>query len=150
MTPEFLTTMNELSSNSVSGNEPSTSPSSRPLTGKGSGKKVFQPGVSGNPAGRPRGSKNQITLLKLSLEQALREQAAPKMGEVLEKAFEMALKGHPGMIKLLLELHVSKTSENAEHKSADDKITININGMDNKEKVISQTKPAIEGELDNG
>ena len=150
MTPEFLTTMNELSSNSVSENEPSTSPSKRPLTGKGSGKKVFQPGVSGNPAGRPRGSKNQITLLKLSLEQALREQAAPKMGEVLEKAFEMALKGHPGMIKLLLELHVSKTSENAEHKSADDKITININGMDNKEKVISQTKPAIEGELDNG
>ena len=149
MTPEFLTTMNELSSNSVSESEPSTSPL-KPLTGKGSGKKVFQPGVSGNPAGRPRGSKNQITLLKLSLEQALREQAAPKMGEVLEKAFEMALKGHPGMIKLLLELHVSKTSENAEHKSADDKITININGMDNKEKVISTSKPAIEGELDNG
>lgn len=41
------------------------------------------------------------------------------------------------MIKLLLELHVSKTTENDDHKSADDKITININQIKPPEVIIS-------------
>lgn len=139
-TPPFLTTMNELPSNSVSESGSSTN---RPVS-------RFQPGQVANPLGRPKGSKNRITLLKLELEQALREQAAPRMDAVLDKAFAMALKGHPGMIKLLLELHISKTSDKDDTKSADDKITININQMP-REKTVISTSPletgAIEGEF---
>lgn len=86
---------------------------------------TFPKGVSGNPAGRPKGSKNAITLLKQSLELQLREQAAPDIGAVLDKAVEMALDGHPGMIKMLVELHMSK-STNDEAK-ASEKVAIQIN-----------------------
>lgn len=85
----------------------------------------FPKGVSGNPLGRPKGSKNEITLLKQSLELMLREQAAPNIPAVLDKAVEMALDGHPGMIKMLVELHMSK-STNDEAKGGD-KVAIQIN-----------------------
>jgi len=140
-TAAFLTTMNELSSNSVPESGTSTDLPASPVH-------RFQPGQVANPLGRPKGSKNRITLLKLELEQALREQAAPRMQEVLDKAFTMALKGHPGMIKLLLELHISKTSDKDDTKSADDKITININQMPREKTVISKgNETPIEGEF---
>lgn len=67
------------------------------------------------------------------------------MSEVLDKAIDMALKGHPGMIKLLLELHMSKSGD-TDDKQADDKITININQMPDSKLV----QPVIiEGEKDS-
>ena len=137
-TPAFLTTMNALSSNNASESGTSTKP---PVH-------RFLPGQVANPAGRPKGSKNRITLLKLELEQALREQAAPRMDAVLEKAFAMALEGHPGMIKLLLELHISKTSDKDDTKSADDKITININQMPRVETKVSIPDAPLEGSFE--
>lgn len=86
----------------------------------------FPKGVSGNPAGRPKGRKNEITLLKQELEHALRTRAAPELGAVLDKAIELALEGHPGMIKLLLELHMSKGSADDKVKGAD-RVAIQIN-----------------------
>lgn len=86
---------------------------------------TFPKGVSGNPEGRPKGSKNQITLLKQSLELQLREQAAPDLGKVLEKAIELALEGNPAMIKLLLELHMSKNT--SDDPKAAEKVAIQIN-----------------------
>ena len=86
----------------------------------------FPKGVSGNPAGRPKGRKNEITLLKQELEHSLRTRAAPDVGKVLDKAVELALEGHPGMIKLLLELHMSKGSSDDQAKAAD-RVAIQIN-----------------------
>lgn len=88
----------------------------------------FPKGVSGNPAGRPKGSKNKITLLRESLELQLREQAAPDMAGVLHKATELALDGNPGMIKLLLELHMSKSAP--EGGTGKEKVAITINRPD--------------------
>lgn len=68
----------------------------------------FKEGASGNPTGRPKGSKNKITLLRQSLELQLREAARDRMPEVLDKAFELAIAGNTTMIKLLLELHMAK------------------------------------------
>ena len=85
----------------------------------------FPQGVSGNPAGRPKGSKNKITLLKQSLELQLREQAAHDIGDVLRKATELALEGHPGMIKMLVELHMSKTAN--DDAKGSEKVAIQIN-----------------------
>lgn len=85
----------------------------------------FLPGKSGNPAGRPKGSKNQITILKQSLELMLREQAAPDMAGVLDKAIELAKEGNVAMIKLLLEMHMSKGV--SDDKEAKEKLAIQIN-----------------------
>lgn len=85
----------------------------------------FPEGKSGNPAGRPKGSKNRITILKESLELQLREASASRMPEVLDRAFEMALEGDRAMIKLLVELHMSKGI--AQEKNApQEKVEINI------------------------
>lgn len=96
---------------------------------------TFPKGTSGNPAGRPKGTKNKITLLRQSLELQLREQAAPDIGAVMEKAIEMATEGHPGMIKLLLELHMAKQAPEAE--KASEKVEINIKAP--KTEVIPTT-----------
>lgn len=94
----------------------------------------FKPGVSGNPAGRPKGSKNQITLLKESLELALREKSESRMAGVLDKALELALQGDTSMIKLLLELHMSKGTTQDTGKGVE-KVSININGPTKAETV---------------
>jgi len=131
--PVSSTETNETSVTSQSENTPSTTPQKRVRrnsSGRVLPEHLFKPGQSGNIAGRPKGSKNKITLLQLTLEQGLREEASEHMSDVLTKAIEMAKKGHPGMIKLLLELHMSKPQRDDNEKGADDKITININQMD--------------------
>ena len=85
----------------------------------------FVAGVSGNPTGRPKGSRNKITLLKESLELMLRERAAPDLPAVLDKAVELAVSGDRAMIKLLLELHMAKGT--ADKENAVEKVEININ-----------------------
>ena len=84
----------------------------------------FPEGKSGNPTGRPKGSKNKITLLKQMLEVQLREAAQDRMPEVLNKAMEMALLGDRSMLKLLIELHMSKGY--ASEEKASEKVEINI------------------------
>src|SRR5262245_50591901 len=69
---------------------------------------LWQPGQSGNPLGRPKGSKGRITAQKLKIEEALRDQLNMVMPEVLTKAIEMALEGDRAMIKLLVEMTMSK------------------------------------------
>jgi hypothetical protein len=57
---------------------------------------VFKKGQSGNPAGRKRGSRNTATV---TLEDLLKGQ-----GEALvQKAVDLALAGHPAILKLCLE-----------------------------------------------
>lgn len=105
----------------------------------------FKKGVSGNPAGRPKGSKNAITLLKQSLELQLRDQAAPDMGAVMEKAIELAIDGHPGMIKMLLELHMSKGTNDETSRSEKVAIQINSTGPAQVKVVdIIEVKPTEE------
>lgn len=51
----------------------------------------FQKGQSGNPAGRPKGSKNAISIIKLQLEGELRARMRPHMHGVLEEIIRQAL-----------------------------------------------------------
>jgi len=119
-------------------------PSVENLPEKGDTK--FKKGVSGNPAGRPKGSKNAITLLKHSLELQLRGQAAPDMGAVMDKAVELALEGNPNMIKMLLEMHVSKGTTDEAQGSERVAIQINSAPMHAVEVVdiTSETTPTKE------
>lgn len=89
----------------------------------------FRPGQSGNPNGRPKGAKNAITLLKQSLELQLREQAKPQIGKVLKKAIDLALAGDRMMIKLLLELHMSKTAHQEDEKGGKSQVAVVIQNL---------------------
>lgn len=100
---------------------------------------TFVPGKSGNPAGRPVGAKNKITLLRHGLELELREFAAPKMRAVLEKAFELALDGDRTMIKLLVEQHMAKAPAEDSGTVAE-RPQINITGVSKVE--VSAPSPA--------
>lgn len=104
----------------------------------------FPKGKSGNPHGRPKGSKNAITLLKQSLELQMREVAAPNMSSILEKAIELALEGDKSMIKLLLELHMSKG--HSEDSKAAEKVSINIGTAANERPIIDVTPSKSEDE----
>ena len=84
----------------------------------------FVKGISGNPDGRPKGSKNQMTLLRQSLEFSLREQSKDVLPEILQAAMDLALAGDRSMIKLLLELHMTKSV--SDEREATDKVSITI------------------------
>jgi Family of unknown function (DUF5681) len=80
---------------------------------------LWKPGVSGNPAGRPKGSKNAISLIKLQVEGELRAQMKPDMQAVISEMMRQALpatlpdgKIRPGdrdMLKTLAKMWVSGT-----------------------------------------
>lgn len=106
---------------------------------------TFKKGTSGNPMGRPKGSRNQITLLRESLELALREEAHDHMSDVLKMAIALALEGDRQMIKLLLDLHMSKSAPEGGAKQ--DRAVINIFGpKDAETKDIIDVTPKTESE----
>ena len=98
----------------------------------------FVAGISGNPLGRPKGSKNKITLLKLAAEEGWRERNSAKINEVLDQICEDALAGDKGARKMIFEAIVSKGGTQ-EEKSASNKQTINVHRMS-----VTQTKPTGE------
>lgn len=95
----------------------------------------FQKGVSGNPAGRPKGSKNKITLMKLALEGDLRVQLGKSAREILEIAIKKALEGDAQMIKLLVDKMIP-TSKASEDEPTKEKIQINIGRLQDERPVI--------------
>src|SRR5688572_22434082 len=63
----------------------------------------FPAGVSGNPAGRTKGTKNEMTLAQLLLENELREALTKKGPKLMHKAIRMALKGDDKIMRVLLD-----------------------------------------------
>lgn len=89
----------------------------------------FVKGQSGNPLGRPKGSKNKITMMKLALEGDLRAQIRPHMAEILEIAVNMAKKGDTSMIKLLLDKTLPTTKASDDEAPAKEKVQIFIDRL---------------------
>ena len=75
-----------------------------PKTGK------FLKGVSGNPLGRPIGSKNKVNILKISMEEAFREDHFDKIQKILASVVEDALEGDKSARKLIWDACVSKAN----------------------------------------
>lgn len=88
----------------------------------------FIKGVSGNPKGRPRGSKNRITLLKLEGEEAFRSRNADKLQTVLDQILEAALEGDRSARKMVWDALMSK-AQVAEDKTAGNKQQITVHRM---------------------
>lgn len=110
------------------------------------GNYLFEPGKSGNPAGRPKGAKNKITLLKQSLEIQLRGLAAPRMAEVLNKAIDLAIAGDRLMLKVLLELHMSKSQHEDSLDGDKSKVTLVVQNLTGSPREL-KANPPIEGEV---
>lgn len=105
----------------------------------------FVKGVSGNPNGRPKGSRNKITLMKLMAEEAVRENNAEKMLEVANIVIEQAIKGDKDSQKLVWAAIMSKSNLDAE-KTAGDKVTITIGRVESAPKTTKTTTKEVEND----
>lgn len=72
----------------------------------------FISGASGNPRGRPKGTKNEITELKQEVELAVRQHAdLKKIKKVLEKVFNKAANGNMAAAKLVFDYFLSRVND---------------------------------------
>jgi hypothetical protein len=79
-------------------------------SGNGSAATRFKPGQSGNPKGRPKGSKNLATLAAEALDEQIqildkgRERSMTKREFMVQSIVSHAMKGSPKHVKTLLEI----------------------------------------------
>ncbi len=89
------------------------------------------PHLSRMGMGRPKGSKNKISLLKMVAEQAVLENNFEKMQGVCNKIIDNALKGDKASQKLVWNSMMSNGF--IESKAASDRVEITINTIPIKE-----------------
>jgi hypothetical protein len=72
----------------------------------------FLEGVSGNPAGRPPGTRNKLVSAKRKLEIAVREgMSADKLKRIIDKMAALALDGDTKAARLILDKFISSATD---------------------------------------
>lgn len=99
---------------------------------------LFQKGRSGNPAGRPKGTKNRVTLMKVALELDLRTRLKHDAQEILDKAIDMAKNGDQAMIKLLIDKMIP-TSKAIDDEPTKERVQVVISQLPSRDVVINGT-----------
>lgn len=101
----------------------------------------FMKGHSGNPMGRPVGSKNRHTELREAIELELLEMLQTQSVSILDVAMKRALEGNDAMLKLLLDKVLgSRRSEDQERSKSTPQININISKTDSGDTFIEGEK----------
>lgn len=95
---------------------------------------TFPKGVSGNPKGRPIGSKNKVNVLKVLQEETFREANATKIAQVLNDVVRQALDGAQWAQKIIWEASISKANISEEKATADNAPQITIRHMEVKKE----------------
>lgn len=86
--------------------------------GKEDKRPLYKPGQSGNPKGRPKGSKNRSTVIKAAIEGAMLDRLEEDAVAILEKTIDMAKKGDRTCIKILMDrLLPARRAEDSNDKS---------------------------------
>lgn len=88
----------------------------------------FIKGVSGNPKGRPQGSKNKVTVLKLQAEEAFRDRNTDAIDAVLDLILHAALEGDKAARKMVWDACMSRANV-SEDKAAGGKQQITVHRM---------------------
>jgi hypothetical protein len=110
---------------------------------------TFPTGVSGNPLGRPKGKKNQLTELKQDLEIAVRKSLpVSRITKIVEKVAEMAEAGNLRAAKLILDKVISnaKDVDDTDNKGVGG-ITIRIENATFAAKREQTQTPALDAEF---
>ncbi len=90
----------------------------------------FLKGKSGNPAGRPKGKKNEITELKQDLEIALRTHISQdQVKKIIDAMVLEALAGGVGAAKLILDKVLSNARDSDDASDNSGGITIRIENL---------------------
>lgn len=88
---------------------------------------TWLPGQSGNPNGRPKGKKNELTELKQDLEIAVRKSVPQeKVVAIVARMCEMAMEGDVKAAKLILDKFVSNAKDSEDVDAGQGGITIRI------------------------
>lgn len=103
----------------------------------------FVEGYSGNNKGRPKGSKNRITVLKMAAEEAWRERNSNRLDLVLDMILDQALDGDKASQKMIFDTIISKANVQ-EDKAAGHKQTINVHRMEVVKGDSANSKPKEE------
>lgn len=90
-----------------------------------------------NKGGRPKGSRNQITLLKIAMEQSSRERNAAKIQRVIDDIIDAALDGDRDCRKLVWQSVMSKSgAEQQQNVGALPEIVIRTEGSAPKARIV--------------
>lgn len=108
--------------------------------------KRWKKGQSGNPAGRPKGTKNKITLMRLALEGELRTQLSGEMASIVAKGIEMAKEGNEAMIKLFVDKTLPSMKAGDDAEAADNRVQIVIGKLpERKEESVVVNGEKVDG-----
>lgn len=107
----------------------------------------FLTGQSGNPAGRPTGTKNKIVQLKQDLELAVRENVKIEdIQEIISAMVKEAKAGSIGAAKLILDKTVSNAKDPEDPDAGSGGIRVVIENFTVNQAMDQLPKPPIEGE----
>ena len=126
-----MTLNSEQTSNHSTENSDTTSQETSLVRDNNTGR--FLKGISGNPNGRPKGSKNKVTMLKLMVEEAVREDNADKMLQVANLIVNQALEGDKDSQKLVWASIMSKSAAD-NSVAGKESVQINISTTDSAPK----------------
>ena len=102
---------------------------------------LFKPGQSGNPKGRPKGSKNRMKALAEGL-------IGNNAGKIVKKVIEMALAGDQACLKMCMD-RIIPAQRAIDQDSADrgkQTININVESMKGLPTIqVKETSPVLEG-----
>ena len=118
-----------------------TATQTTPPSPKRNGNGQWVAGSSGNPLGRPKGKKNEITDLKQDLEIALRQNmSADKIKTIIEAMYDKALEGNVGAAKLILDKVLSNARETEDNHESSGGLKIVI---ENAQLDVLQNTPNV-------
>lgn len=90
-------------------------------------KHLFKPGQSGNPNGRPKGSKNKLTLLREAVLESAEDIVLSNFEDIVRSTVELAKQGDATALKIVWDRIIPSKRAIEDKKEGSDKLNITIN-----------------------